>query len=172
MRNAIIIHGKPGKEEYYNPHISSASNCHWIPWLQKQLLVNEIAANTPEVPHAYEPDYPVWKREFERFEVTSETILVGHSCGGGFLVRWLSENKDVNVKKVILVAPWLDIDRIVTTDFFDFEIDPNLSIQVGELIIFNSDNDAADIHASVKKIRDKVDGILYREFHGYGHLAF
>jgi hypothetical protein len=65
---------------------------------KKQLLINEIAASTPEVSHSYDPQYPIWKREFERFEVTSETILVGHSCGGGFLVRWLSENKEARAK--------------------------------------------------------------------------
>jgi len=171
MKNAIILHGRPGKDEYYNPKYPSASNFHWIPWLQKQLLINEIAANTPEVPHAFQPEYPIWKKEFERFEVTPETILVGHSCGGGFLVRWLSENKDAKPKKVILVAPWMDLDREATTDFFDFEIDPNLANRVGELIIFNSDNDMAAVHDSVKKIRDEIPGTNYREFHNYGHFT-
>lgn len=30
-------------------------------------------------------------REFGRFEINTDTILVGHSCGGGFLLRWLSD---------------------------------------------------------------------------------
>ena len=100
MKNAIIIHGKPGKEEYYSDKYPSASNFQWLPWLQKQLLIQDIFAVTPEMPRAYEPVYEAWKKEFERHEVTSETVLVGHSCGGGFLIRWLSEHPDVKTGKV------------------------------------------------------------------------
>lgn len=108
MKNAIILHGKPDKEEYYSETAPSPSNAHWLPWLQKQLIIRDIKADTPEVPYPYELDYATWAREFERFDVTPETVLVGHSCGGGFIVRWLCEHADVHVGKVVLVAPWTD----------------------------------------------------------------
>ncbi len=171
MKNAIILHGKPGKEEYYDPQFPSASNYHWIPWLQKQLLINEIPTNTPEVPHAYEPDYAIWQREFERFEVTPETILVGHSCGGGFLVRWLSEHKDLIVDKVVLVAPWLDPSRESTKEFFNFEIDSKLASRVRKLVIFHSDDDGEAIQKTVQILRDEIPGHVFREFHKYGHFT-
>lgn len=38
MKNAIILHGGPDKEEYYDPKARSMSNSHWIPWLQAQQL--------------------------------------------------------------------------------------------------------------------------------------
>lgn len=107
MKNAILIHGWPGKEEYFDPNIPSPSNSHWFPWVQHQLLLKKIEAQTPEMPKAYEPNYEAWKEMFERFEINENSILIGHSCGGGFLTRWLSEN-DVRVGKVALVAPWLD----------------------------------------------------------------
>jgi hypothetical protein len=72
MKNAIILHGGPSKEEYYDPGSPSMSNAHWIPWLQGQLLKHEIAANTPEVPHAFDRNWEVWKKEVERFEITSQ----------------------------------------------------------------------------------------------------
>jgi hypothetical protein len=56
MRNAVIIHGKPKKETYYSDQYPSSSNFAWIPWLQKQLIINDIKADTPEMPHAYRPD--------------------------------------------------------------------------------------------------------------------
>ena len=171
MKNAIIVHGKPGKDEYYDPKFPSSSNYYWIPWLQKQLLVNEIAAQTPEVPHAYNPDYAVWKKEFERFEVTPETILVGHSCGAGFLVRWLSEHKNIVVDKIVLVAPWLDPDREDTTDFFEFEIDPQLTERAKSFIIFNSDNDHESVHKTIQILKDKHTGYKLQEFHNYGHFT-
>lgn len=174
MKNAIILHGKPdpGQEEYYNPNFPSASNSHWLPWLQKQLLIHDIAAQTPEIPNAWKPEYKTWCKEFERYGIGPETMLVGHSCGGGFLVRWLSEHPDIRVGKVILVVPWLDPDRTDTTDFFDFTIDPGLTARTVGLVIFNSDNDFQSIQASVKMIREVIKDIKYREFHNHGHFCF
>lgn len=171
MTNAIILHGMPDKAEYYDGAQASTSNSHWFPWLQKQLMIRDIVAATPEVPHAFKPDYATWKREFERFDIVSDTLLVGHSCGGGFLVRWLSENPDVNVGKVVLVAPWLDPFREDTTDFFEFSIDPNLAQRAGKLWIFNSDTDSKGVHTSVERIRSEVENVKYKEFHNHGHFC-
>ncbi len=171
MSNAVIVHGMPSKSEYYDIAYPSMSNSHWIPWLQKQLLVRDIVAATPEIPFAFSPDYQVWKREFERFDIGQETLLIGHSCGGGFLVRWLSENSDIVVGKVVLVAPWLDPFREDTTDFFDFAIDPDLTKRTNGLWIYDSDNDSNGVHTSVNKIRSEVKDIAYRSFHDYGHFC-
>jgi uncharacterized protein len=111
MKTAIIRHGKPSYEEYCNPRIPSPSNNHWLPWLQKQLLLNGFLAQTPELPAPYAPVYQDWCLAFEQFRIDEDTALIGHSCGAGFLLRWLSENK-VTVGKVALVAPFLT--RIVT----------------------------------------------------------
>ncbi len=119
MNNAIIIHGTCDEEEYFSDAYPSLSNSHWFPWLQKQLLIKSIFTQTPEMPEAYKPDYEKWKHEFERFSVDKETILIGHSCGGGFLIRWLSENK-VEIDKLILVAPWLDPRNRRTTNFQNY----------------------------------------------------
>lgn len=177
MTNAILIHGKPGKDEYYSQNYPSASNFHWFPWLQKQLLIHGVPTQTPEMFESWRPNYEVWRNEFERCEITPETMLVGHSCGGGFLVRWLSEHRDVKVGRVILVAPWLGYDPEPGTeetvrDFFNFTIDPDLTLRTASLVIFNSDNDAQDVHRSVDEIRAKVPGVAYREFHNYGHFCY
>jgi predicted alpha/beta hydrolase family esterase len=171
MKTAILLHGKPSQEEYYSPDVPSLSNSHWFPWLQKQLLIHDIATQTPEIPNSWDPHYPTWSAELERYDITPETILVGHSCGGGFLVRWLSEHPEVRVGKVVLVAPWLDPDREDTTDFFDFTIDPTLADRTSGLTIFNSDNDYASIHKTVQILRDAIPDIAYREFHRYGHFT-
>ena len=172
MTNAVIVHGMPSKDEYYSVEYPSMSNSHWVPWLQKQLLVNDIITATPEMPYAFKPDYPTWKKEFERFDIGPDTLLVGHSCGGGFLVRWLSENERATVKKVVLVAPWLDPFREDTTDFFEFAIDPKLAGRAGELWVYDSDTDSDGVHTSVQKLLAEVDGVKYREFHNYGHFFF
>ena len=173
MRNAIILHGRPdpGQEEYYNPAFPSASNSHWLPWLQKQLLIQDIAAHTPEIQNSWKPDYETWCKEFERYDIGAGTLLVGHSCGGGFLVRWLSEHPEITVGKVVLVAPWLDPHHTAGA-FFDFVIDPHLARRTAGIVIFNSDDDGQDIHTSVQTIQSTIEDVLYREFHNYGHFCF
>ena len=95
MKQAIIVHGKPSKQSYFNPNLPSTSNSIWIPWLQQQLLVRGIDTQTPEMPESWRPDYSLWRQTFEKYDVNSETILVGHSCGGGFLIQWMSENPQI-----------------------------------------------------------------------------
>ena len=171
MKSAILLHGTCDKEEYFSDEYPSLSNAHWLPWLQKQLLIKGVFTQTPEIPEAYNPQYDLWKREFERFPINEETTLVGHSCGGGFLVRWLTENK-VKVGKVVLVAPWLDPDHSKTTDFFEFKIDSETIDRVKELHVLISDDDDADIHKSVEQIVEVLSKTQIHKFRDKGHFTF
>lgn len=171
MKNAIILHGMPSREEYYDKNYPSTSNAHWVPWLQKQLLCNDIAAVTPEVPFSFRPEWERWCKEVERYEITPDTLLVGHSCGGGFWVRYLSEHPELRVGKVVLVAPWMDPEGDEAGDFFKFTIDPDLAGRTKSLVIFHADNDMGNVHKSVATLREQIKNIGYREFHGYGHFC-
>jgi predicted alpha/beta hydrolase family esterase len=171
MKNAIIIHGTCEEEEYFSDEYPSLSNSHWLPWLQKQLLIKNIFTQTPEMPEAYAPDYEKWSREFSKFEVNESSVLIGHSCGGGFLLRWLSENK-IKIDKLILVAPWLDPEREKTTDFFDFELDSKIIDRINEFYLLVSTDDEADILQSVSFIKNKLPDIIYHEFKDCGHFCF
>jgi uncharacterized protein len=176
MKTAIILHGMPSKKGYYDPERESQSNEHWLPWLQRQLLLKDILAQTPELPKPYDPDYRAWSKLFDQFHIDKDTTLIGHSCGAGFLVRWLSEHK-VKVGKVVLVAPWINPDKKlqrkqIKGSFFKFKIDPKLISRTQGLTIFSSDNDHADIHQSVKILLDTIPGIKYREFKNHGHFCY
>lgn len=172
MKTAIILHGKANKDKYFDPAYDSPSNACWLPWIQKQLLMNGIVAQTPEIPLPWNPDYALWKREFERFDMTPETILVGHSCGAGFLVRWLCEHSEVYVGKVVLIAPWIDPDKTGDTgDFFDFSFDPELATRTEKLLIFNSTNDFPNAQISAKMINEAIPGAMRRDFDNCGHFT-
>lgn len=172
MKNAIIIHGKPTKEEFYDKSTPSESNAHWLAWLQSQLIKRDIPTVTPEMPRPYQPKWDEWVREMERYDIGPETMLVGHSCGGGFLVRYLSERPKLHVGKVVLVAPWLDPDETIKGDFFDFQIDSKLAGRTDGLVVYCADNDMGNVLKSVAEIRQKIDGVQYREFKGYKHFCY
>ncbi len=171
MKTAIILHGKPSKEGYFDPYRNAQSNEHWLPWIQRQLLLKGVLAQAFELPQPYEPVYEDWKSVFEKFNCDEETILIGHSCGGGFLVRWLSENK-VHVGEVVLVAPWLDPDHELATGFFDFQIDEDVPKRAKDLSIFVSSDDDKSILVSVETLRNKWPEAKIIELTGKGHFCY
>lgn len=142
MKNVLILHGCCSKEEFFDESIPSSSNSHWLPWVQKKLITIGIPAHTPEMPQAYDPEYENWKHVFERFTIDDETLLVGHSCGAGFLLRWLGETKK-HLSKLILVAPWLDLTG-KRGGFLDFKIDRSIGTRVNEVHVLFSSNDKVD----------------------------
>ncbi|HEV7454266.1 MAG TPA: alpha/beta hydrolase [Candidatus Saccharimonadales bacterium] len=173
MKNAIILHGCPSKQEYYDPATPSESNSHWLPWLQKQLIVKDILAVTPEVPFAFDRNWAVWQKEVERFDMGPDTKLVGHSTGAGFWIKYLSIHPELKVNKVVLVAPWLDPFQEHTKNFFDdFKIDKGLVSRTAGVTVFYSDDDQADILKTVDIVREQVTSIKFKEFHGYKHFCF
>ena len=169
MKNVIIVHGKPSKESYYDSDGYTSSNFGWIPWLQNQLVVRDSKVDVPEMPHAYLPQYNTWKRELERFDITPETTLVGHSMGGGFLLRWLSENITSKPARVVLVAPSLDPLRANETGFCEFTIDSTLTDRT-QLIVMTSDNDSDKAEMSRQMISDALPAADIRMFGGFGHF--
>jgi hypothetical protein len=169
MKTAIIIHGYYDKSEFLNIDRPAASNDHWIPWIQRQLLLNGIETQTPEMPGFYEPNYEKWRDLLNKFGPDENTILVGHSCGGGFLVRWLSESKR-KVGKVVLVAPWLDPENKIDFNFFKFEIDPNILQKTESLTIMYSTDDFPEVLKSIDILKSKIKNVQIREFSGKGHF--
>jgi len=173
MKTAILIHGMPTEKEYFDPKAKAQSNTHWFPWLQHQLLINGIFAQTPEMPAPYKPRYEAWKKVFEQFPIGEETVLVGHSCGGGFLVRWLSETQQA-VGKVILVAPWIDpghVERHDVGDFFDFEIDSSMVAQTKGITAYVSNDDEEPMRKTVEILEAHVPGIEIVRFEDKGHFT-
>ncbi len=170
MKKAILIHGWSEKKDYFDMTIPSDSNNHWFPWIQKHLSVKGFDCQTPEMPNGYEPNYEVWKNTFENLKPDENTILIGHSCGGGFIVRWLSEN-NLKVGKVILVAPWIDPDKNnIDPEFFNFEIDDNLQNNTSGITMIYSDNDYEDVSKTVEILKERLKNIKLLELKGKGHF--
>jgi uncharacterized protein len=165
----IIIHGCPSnKEKAMNPTTRTYDK-HWIPWTKKQLISKGIKTETPLMPTPWEPKYQNFKREFEKYTIDEDTILIGHSCGCTFLVRWLGETKR-NIYKLILVAPWKiskDIDKSKKA-FYEFLIDKTIKDRVKEIIMFTSDDEAGDGKKGLKMFHKALGGkIINLPNHGH-----
>lgn len=172
MKRAVILHGHKDTQEYYDTAAPNGSNGHWIPWLQNQLMINDIKADTPDIVKTYELDLKTWQDEVGRYDVAGADILVGHSMGGGYWVRYMSEHPDQTFDTVVLVAPWLNVNHEWDTPMFDFEIDPSIVKRAKRFIVFTSDDDHPEVQNSTNHLQKMLKGAHFKEFHSYGHFCF
>lgn len=171
VRNVICIPGTCDEEEYYNEKYPTAAHSHFFPWLSKQLKIRDIRCNILEIPNTFMPDYELWKKELERFDFDEESILIGHSCGGGFLLRYLSENKNMKLKKVILLAPWIDPFDEKENNFFDFQWDLDLFERHNIKILYSLD-DSEEIQITINTIKEKYSNLNITELRDKGHFCY
>jgi uncharacterized protein len=132
----IILHGCPPTEAMVTP-----KEKRWMNWLADKLNEKGLSAIAPDLPTSWKPKYLEWKKEFEKYPVNAESILIGHSCGAAFLVRWLLET-GVVVKKLILVAPAKVPETPDDTrrDLYHFDLPDTVPHIAGEVVLFTSND--------------------------------
>lgn len=132
----IIIHGCPPSEDKVLPKTKK-----WMNWLEEKLQEKGFNTVAPDMPTPWKPRYEEWKTEFEKYWVSKNTLLIGHSCGAAFLVRWLLDTGK-KVKKLILVAPAKVAENKSDwrADFYNFELPPGASQIAKEIVIFISND--------------------------------
>lgn len=170
MKTSILLHGCCDKAEFNDDQYPTGSNSHWFPWLQKQLIKKGISTQTPEMPTPFSPEYEEWSKVFGQFTVDQDSILVGHSCASGFLIRWLQDH-EIKINKLILVAPWLDPIK-KRKGFLDFELDPSLENKIDEIHIFYSDNDSTvGVKESVEMTSKAFPKAVLHHLDNRGHFT-
>ncbi|OGF87886.1 hypothetical protein A3I36_02290 [Candidatus Giovannonibacteria bacterium RIFCSPLOWO2_02_FULL_45_28] len=144
---------------------------HWIPWFKRELLLRGIKVEAPLMPNPWEPDYDAFKKEFAKYKISEEDLLVGHSCGSAFLVRWLGESKQ-KVSKLILVAPWKIPKKgdEFRKAFYEYPIDESIKSRVKEIIMFTADDEVDDGKKSLKIFHEALGGKII-ELKGVGHYT-
>lgn len=169
--NCVIIHGCPSDaEKAMNPETRTYDK-HWIPWTKAQLTTRGIKTEVPLMPEPWEPDYEKFKKELEKYAVTENTIMVGHSCGCAFLVRWLGDTKQ-KIKKLILVAPWkiyIGEDKLRVA-FYGYPIDETVKERIGEVVMFTANDEEADGKKSLQIFHEALGGKVI-ELKGRGHYV-
>ena len=170
MKTALILHGKPGEKEYFEMDFPSPSNAHWLPWLQQKFLRSGVLCQCPEMPRPYDPKYEGWRDVFERFIDNNLSVVVGHSAGAGFALKWLHENPGTKLAKLVMIAPYLDTNR-EHGDFLRFDFDRGVLVNVKKVHLFVSDDDDEEILESVRRILDKAPNVNVHNYSGLGHFC-
>jgi predicted alpha/beta hydrolase family esterase len=170
-RNCIIVHGCPGAPEGERDVETRSFDKHWMPWMRERLIERNIPTLTPIMPDPWAPDYTSFKREFEKYPVSAQTILIGHSCGCAFLVRWLGESKQ-EIDSLVLVAPW-KIPRAgdpVREAFYEFPIDGAIRRRVRQILMFTSDTEMENGKKSLAIYHAALAGDIV-DLPGKGHFT-
>lgn len=136
MKNALIIHGTEGYPEE-----------NWFPWIKKHLEEYGYKVIIPQFPTPENQTPEHWfttlKPYLESFN--EQTILIGHSCGGAFLLRVLEQNI-TKIKAAVFVAAsagvkpikYYEVDRPFVEKSFNWE---KIRNSAEHFLVFHSEDD-------------------------------
>lgn len=128
QKRVLILHGLGGSEFP-----------HWQAHLACDLIKQDTAVSFPKLPNKNNPDLNEWKefvkKEIEHFK---PTIVVCHSLAN---ILWfhLCSELDINLDKLMLVAPVRNQELEDAKTFFPYPIVKNLKAK--EIIMAASTND-------------------------------
>jgi len=125
------------------------------------------------MPSPRQPIYENFKKEFEKYPVNENTVLVGHSCGCAFLVRRLGETKQ-KIYKLILVAPWKINDEgdKFREAFYTYPIDVTIKNRVEKIVMFTANDEDPEGKESLQIFHEALGGkIISLENHGHYTLG-
>lgn len=178
----VVIHGGTTfdtYEEYLNYLRSSELTLEkinrkdWKDSLASNLADFEVIY--PKMPNSKNARYEEWKIWFEKlFPLLAEkVILVGHSLGGIFLAKYLSENNfPKQVISLHLVAAPYDTE-VIKDSLADFALTKtvgSLSQHTDKIFLYQSKDDAAVAFADVEKYKRDLPMATLRAFEDRGHF--
>ena len=137
MRDVLIFHGTGGSPQG-----------NWFPWLKDKLEKEGCRVFVPQFPDPREGNHlEDWLGVLKQYEshINENTILVGHSLGGLFLLRVL-ERLEKTVSAAFFVAAPVGAKPILYFDsdekFSGFEFDwEKIRKGAGQFSVYHSDND-------------------------------
>lgn len=143
----------------------------WKPWLRK-VLGSDYEVIQPIMPNKNNAQFAEWKLWFEKFFpfLNGEVILIGHSLGGIFLAKYLSENKfPKKIKGVFLVGAVYDNDS-EGYPVLSFSLPEKLNLQTKNTMIYHSVDDLVVPFSALEKYKKALPEAQTRVFKDRGHL--
>lgn len=158
------------------------------PFELKQRWINTFAEKLPdfqiiipEMPNKLFASYKIWKLRFEKhfpYLDPEHLILIWHSLGGMFLLKYLSENQfPFSIAQLHLVAPVLDDVGLPEWDNYlgDFAYDlaevKNLIPQAQKIFLWHSKDDPVVPFHHSERIAGQLSTATFKIFEDRGHFS-
>ena len=158
-----ITASKPGMKVYLIHGAYGHPDENWFTWLKEQLKQFGYETIVPQFPTPQNQNPEAWFLVFENYRkyVNPETILIGHSCGGAFLLR-VMENLDRTVKAAVYVAAsagvrpikYYEVDRPFVEKPFDWD---RIRRNAEHSLVFHSPNDLLICIENGELIAEKLE---------------
>ncbi|MFA4873187.1 MAG: class I tRNA ligase family protein [Patescibacteria group bacterium] len=171
-RKVLMVHGSPKSDPRGKADYIPENTHHWLGWITPKLEERGFKVFNPLMPNAWEPQYDEWKKQVAHLPLDENSVVIGHSAGGAFAVRWLGET-DAKIDTLLLVAPGrktITENRQRLGPLYDFDINPKIKDQVRKIIIFISDNEEEYRKESARWYAKELNAEL-RELKGRGHFT-
>ena len=178
----VIIHGGDTFETYdqylnflrnYEIDIERYKNSKddWKPWLRNK-LGEEYEVIIPTMPNRTNARFEEWKLWFEKITpfLTDGVILIGHSLGSSFLVKYLSENKfPKKINGVFLVSGVFDVDS-EGYSLISFSLPEKLDLQTDNVYLYHSKDDPVVPFSALEKFKEVLPNANFRVFTDRKHI--
>jgi uncharacterized protein len=186
-RQVLALHGGtvyPTRKDFFEalvlkePTLEDLTRKGWRSNLG-MALGEGFSVYAPSMPIKEDARYTEWKVWFEKILglMDDGLILVGHSLGGAFLVKYLAEN--VPAKRIsatfLVSAPYADPALMEREGEYlaDFLLTGNitpLAERAGEIFLYHSEDDAVVPVASVEHFARALPRATVRRFRDRGHF--
>ena len=110
MKNYFVIHALGNTEDNY-----------WYKYVKNHVEKEKgVQCFVPTLPEIEKMSYSSWAKEFDKYKkfINEDTIVIGHSTGSIFLVKYLMEN-NLKVAKFIGVVSFNNKNRLLAKPEWD-----------------------------------------------------
>lgn len=164
MKHALIFHGTRGR-----------TDGNWFPWLKDELEKQGYVVAIPQFPTPEGQSLKSWLALLENYKdfIRKDSVLIGHSLGGLFLLRVL-ERLDQPVRAAFFIAapvgvrPILYYDTDLAFSGFDFNW-KLIRTKAKHFEVFHSNNDPYISLPNGEKLAEKL-GVELRLIKNAGHI--
>jgi len=184
-KQVLVIHGGSTHTSYEN-YLNTLKNKNpklewnlskrgWKDNLQDR-LGHEYLVYTPQMPNKTNAQYDEWKIWFEKIatQLDDDFILIGHSLGGIFVVKYLSENVlSKKIKKLFLISAPFNSEDLGKEGLLSFERKAdlkNLSKQVSDIFVYHSKDDPEVPFSHLERYSKDLPGANIRALDTEGHF--
>jgi len=181
-KQVVVIHGGDTFETYeeylnflhgYEIDIEryKSDKSDWKPWL-RQRFGGDYEVILPIMPNKTNAQFDEWKIWFEKLIpfLHDNVLLIGHSLGGTFLVKYLSENQFFKkIKAVFLVGAIYDKDG----DGFSvvsFMLPEKLNLQTETIYLYHSKDDPIVPFSALGQYKEALPKAETKVFEDRGHF--
>src|SRR3989344_292293 len=181
-KQVVVIHGGDTFETYeeylgflhgYEVDIEryKSDKSDWKPWL-RQRLGGDYEVILPIMPNKTNAQFDEWEIWFEKLAsfLHDGVILVGHSLGGTFLTKYLSENQfKKKIKAVFLVGAVYGRDS-EGYSLVSFTLPTNLNLQTETIYLYHSKDDSVVPFSALEQYKKALPNAQIRIFEDRGHF--